>query len=485
MVDNFVENNYSHRRMTFPVGSANLQSRQARGGSVRSLKDEHFAHYIDTVQNRMQSLLADARDFPASHTNQLFNTLEELRLAVEELHMAEEELIRQNEELAATRRLAEAERYRYQELFEGAPDGYIVTNAQGVVEEANRVAAALLQASPKLLSGKPLVTQVAETERKAFHALLNQMATSRRVQGWELTLQGRRQEPIVVSVTVETVQNPDNAPHVLRWQMRDISDLKQAEAALAQLQAQNLELIELDRLRNQFLATVSHELKTPMNAILGFSQMLMKQFHSQPDPRTLTMAERIFQNGRHLLSLIEDMLNFARLQANSMALNLESLDLNELVTTTLEELRPLADQKALRLEADLPDEPVIVVNDRCRLRQILTNLVSNAVKFTDVGWVVVVLQPIAGGRVRLQVSDTGCGIAPEDQPQVFQEFWQVQNSRHQSLGTGLGLAIVHALVQAMQGTVTVVSDLGHGTTFHIELPVQVEAEPQASPSGGR
>jgi PAS domain S-box-containing protein len=433
----------------------------------------------------MQSLLADARDFPASHTNQLFNTLEELRLAVEELHMAEEDLIRQNEELAATRRLAEAERYRYQELFEGAPDGYIVTNAQGVVEEANRVAAALLQASPKLLSGKPLVTQVAETERKAFHALLNQMATSRRVQGWELTLQGRRQEPIVVSVTVETVQNPDNAPHVLRWQMRDISDLKQAEAALAQLQAQNLELIELDRLRNQFLATVSHELKTPMNAILGFSQMLMKQFHSQPDPRTLTMAERIFQNGRHLLSLIEDMLNFARLQANSMALNLESLDLNELVTTTLEELRPLADQKALRLEADLPDEPVIVVNDRCRLRQILTNLVSNAVKFTDVGWVVVVLQPIAGGRVRLQVSDTGCGIAPEDQPQVFQEFWQVQNSRHQSLGTGLGLAIVHALVQAMQGTVTVVSDLGHGTTFHIELPVQVEAEPQASPSGGR
>jgi signal transduction histidine kinase len=211
----------------------------------------------------------------------------------------------------------------------------------------------------------------------------------------------------------------------------------------------------------------------------------MKQFHSQPDPRTLTMAERIFQNGRHLLSLIEDMLNFARLQANSMALNLESLDLNELVTTTLEELRPLADQKALRLEADLPDEPVIVVNDRCRLRQILTNLVSNAVKFTDVGWVVVVLQPIAGGRVRLQVSDTGCGIAPEDQPQVFQEFWQVQNSRHQSLGTGLGLAIVHALVQAMQGTVTVVSDLGHGTTFHIELPVQVEAEPQASHSGGR
>jgi PAS domain S-box-containing protein len=433
----------------------------------------------------MQSLLADARDFPASHTNQLFNTLEELRLAVEELHMAEEELIRQNEELAATRRLAEAERYRYQELFEGAPDGYIVTNAQGVVEEANRVAAALLQASPKLLSGKPLVTQVAETGRKAFHALLNQMATSRRVQGWELTLQGRRQEPIVVSVTVETVQNPDNATNVLRWQMRDISDLKQAEAALAQLQAQNLELIELDRLRNQFLATVSHELKTPMNAILGFSQMLMKQFHSQPDPRTLTMAERIFQNGRHLLSLIEDMLNFARLQANSMALNLESLDLNELVTTTLEELRPLADQKALRLEADLPDEPVIVVNDRCRLRQILTNLVSNAVKFTDVGWVVVVLQPIAGGRVRLQVSDTGCGIAPEDQPQVFQEFWQVQNSRHQSLGTGLGLAIVHALVQAMQGTVTVVSDLGHGTTFHIELPVQVEAEPQASHSGGR
>lgn len=171
--------------------------------------------------------------------------------------------------------------------------------------------------------------------------------------------------------------------------------------------------------------------------------------------------------------MIEDMLNFSRLRADQVELKLETFDLTDLIATTLDELETLADQKALTLKAELPDRSLIVVNDRNRLRQILTNLISNAIKFTDAGRVAVVLEALPADRLLLQVKDTGCGISAEDLPHIFQEFWQVHDARSSTKGTGLGLAIVYALVQVMQGTVTVNSELGQGSEFSIELPQTV------------
>ncbi|MGB3137413.1 MAG: HAMP domain-containing sensor histidine kinase, partial [Nodosilinea sp.] len=296
-------------------------------------------------------------------------------------------------------------------------------------------------------------------------------------QGWELAL--KLAEPVTAEITVETVQSAEGFAVGLRWQLRDISDRKKAQAALSQLQTQNLELLEADRLRTQLLATVSHELKTPLTAILGFSQVLMGQFGF--DAKAAKMVERIFHNGQHLLGLIESMLNFSRLRAHQIELQLETFDLIELVSTTLDDLSPLADQKALALVIDLPASPVWTTNDRTRLRQVITNLWSNAVNFTDTGRVVVRVEALPAERLLLVVQDTGCGISPADQSYIFQEFWQVHNARTTVQGTGLGLAIVHALVNVMQGSVTVESELGQGSQFRVELPQIVLAHP-ASPS---
>lgn len=423
----------------------------------------------------METLHLEAQQFSGNHSVQLITTLEELKLAIEELHVAEEELITQNEQLITAQQQAEVERQRYQALFEFAPDGYLVTDLHGGVQEANYASATLLNIEHKYLLGKPLVTYVVPSERSHFRTLLHQIQKTHRLQGWELGLQPRNADAITAAVTMETVRNSEGRTVALRWQMRDISDRKKAEAALNQLQSRNLELLEADRLRTQFLATVSHELKTPMTAILGFSQMLMGQFTSQHDPKTTKMAERIFHNGQHLLGLIENMLNFSRLRAHQVELQLETFDVLDLVTATLEELRPLARQKALLLEADLPAEaPLLITNDRHRLRQILTNLWSNAIKFTDTGRVVMKVRRLPEERFLLIIEDTGCGISPSDQPHIFQEFWQVHNARTQAQGTGLGLAIVHTLLKVMQGTISVESELGQGSQFKVELPLVVK-----------
>nr|WP_199308858.1 ATP-binding protein [Nodosilinea sp. FACHB-13] len=433
-----------------------------------------MTRYIENVQTRVTALYEETRQLPSDESQQLTTALlEELGLAVEELHIAEEELLAQNEQLAAANYIAEAERQRYQDLFNFAPDGYLVTDMNGVVQEANHAAVALLNLEQPYLIGKPLVSHVPPAERVSFRTLLNQIVTSHRIEGWELTIQRRKAATITVSTTVEIVKDIEGNGVGLRWQMRDISDRKKAEATLRQLQVENLELLEADRLRAQLLATVSHELKTPMNAILGFSQVLMAQFDPQRDSKTVRMVQRIFHNGQHLLGMIEDMLNFLRLRADQVELKLERFDLTDLIVTTIDELGTLADQKALTLEANLPDRPVVVVNDRNRLRQILTNLISNAIKFTDAGRIVVSLDALPADRLLLQVKDTGCGISRDDQPHIFQEFWQVHDARSAAKGTGLGLAIVYALVQVMQGTITVNSELDRGSEFTIELPQSV------------
>ncbi|MEP0902535.1 ATP-binding protein [Nodosilinea sp. FACHB-13] len=437
-------------------------------------RDEVLTRYIENVQTRVTALYEETRQLPSDESQQLTTALlEELGLAVEELHIAEEELLAQNEQLAAANYIAEAERQRYQDLFNFAPDGYLVTDMNGVVQEANHAAVALLNLEQPYLIGKPLVSHVPPAERVSFRTLLNQIVTSHRIEGWELTIQRRKAATITVSTTVEIVKDIEGNGVGLRWQMRDISDRKKAEATLRQLQVENLELLEADRLRAQLLATVSHELKTPMNAILGFSQVLMAQFDPQRDSKTVRMVQRIFHNGQHLLGMIEDMLNFLRLRADQVELKLERFDLTDLIVTTIDELGTLADQKALTLEANLPDRPVVVVNDRNRLRQILTNLISNAIKFTDAGRIVVSLDALPADRLLLQVKDTGCGISRDDQPHIFQEFWQVHDARSAAKGTGLGLAIVYALVQVMQGTITVNSELDRGSEFTIELPQSV------------
>lgn len=255
---------------------------------------------------------------------------------------------------------------------------------------------------------------------------------------------------------------------------------QELEIQRQQLQLQNLQLLEAARLKSQFLATMSHELRTPMNAIIGFSQLLLRQRQNPLTSQQADMMERILNNGKHLLTLINEILDLSRIEAGRLELKLEAFNLVTLIQATADELRSLADEKhlGLHIHADLPNSNAI--NDSGRLRQILVNLLSNAIKFTETGSVEVELREISPDRFLLTVKDTGIGIAEKELEHIFEEFRQVdQTLTKKYAGTGLGLAITKSLVELMHGTITVESKLGQGSTFRIELPKTVQNSGQS------
>jgi PAS domain S-box-containing protein len=435
------------------------------------LNVDKFSRQINTVKRRTETLGQRVNESPVQQPNLLSEAFEELHTALEELQVAEEELRSQNEELAVARNLIESERLRYQELFEFAPDGYLVTDTNGKIQEANRVAAIMLNIPKHFLQGKPLVTFIPEEDRRVFYSHLLHLREMDRIPDWEIALQPRNSIKFYASLSVITVYDCQQNCIGWRWLLRDITARKKAEEQLSLMQLQNLQLQETSRVKSHFLALMSHELRTPMNAILGFAQVLSRQPYHQVSSQSKTMVERIINNGKNLLTLIEDILDFSRLEAGTLNLTLQEFNLEELVTSTTEDLRSLAQQKHLFFDVRIELENPIIINDCDRIRQILVNLISNAIKFTDIGSLTVKLQEVNQDRIALIVSDTGIGIAETDLKNIFKEFRQVNESITRKYGgTGLGLAIVDQLLRLMKGTISVQSKLGSGSTFRVELP---------------
>jgi signal transduction histidine kinase len=224
-----------------------------------------------------------------------------------------------------------------------------------------------------------------------------------------------------------------------------------------------------------FLQTMSHEFRTPLNAILGYTDLLSDEVVG---PVTLVQKDhlrRIRRSSDHLLGLIEELLRFARLDAGEEVSSPERVLAAEVVEETFDIVRSLAERKGLQLRSQLPDYPIALDTDRLKLRQILVNVVTNAVKYSDAGEVLLVVGVAGSGaatRISFAVTDSGQGIAVDDQQRVFEAFWQV----HQSLtrasdGTGLGLAVARRLARLLGGDVVISQSLlGRGTTFIVWLP---------------
>lgn len=434
-----------------------------------------FAQKLDSVQqytNALQQLVVETSSQAANST--MSDSLEELKVALEELNQAEEELKIQNEELAFARSIIETERHRYQDLFEFAPDGYLITDDAGIIQEANRAASMLLHVSQSFIIRKPLVTFIPVEERRNFRLKLNQLLQTESMQEWELRILPRAGEIFDAALTVSTIRDLQNKPIGWRWLLRDITVRKKTEEKMRQVELQNLQLQETAKLKSHFLAIMSHELRSPMNAIIGFSQLLLRQSHQLLNPSQQNMVEQILNSGRHLLTLIDEILDFSKIEAGRLELNLEEFNLVELVTATVEEMRSLVEQKNLKLLTNINIQNPYIINDSTRKRQILINLLSNAIKFTDFGKIEVEVWELPSNRIAIAVKDTGIGIAEADIQHLFEEFRQLNQSltRKQS-GTGLGLAITDRLVQMMQGKIIVESKPGQGSTFRVELPRQV------------
>ena len=449
---------------------------KATSEDIFERKMGEFVQKVDTVQENAKVLQQIAIETSSQQQNQtMLAALEALKVALEEMHVAEEEMKQQNEELEIARTRAEIERQRYHELFELAPDGYIVTDVAGIIREANRAAANLLNLSPNFLIRKPLINFISYEERPAFRAKLMQLLQTEWMQEWEIRILSRTGEIFDAAVTVSTVRDLQGKPIGWRWLLRDITTRKQTEEKMRQIELQNLQLQEAAKLKSHFLAIMSHELRSPMNAIIGFSQLLLRSSHQSLSHHQTNMVERIFNSGKHLLTLIDEILDFAKIEVGCLQLQLQELNLAELVTATAEEMRSLVEPKNLELRINLNLENPYVINDSTRLRQILINLLSNAIKFTDIGSVEVEVWELPKNRIAIKVKDSGIGIVQADIEQIFQEFRQLNQSiTRQHGGTGLGLAITDRIVRMMQGKIIVESELDRGSTFQVELPRQVK-----------
>ena len=225
--------------------------------------------------------------------------------------------------------------------------------------------------------------------------------------------------------------------------------------------------------KSQFLANTSHELRTPLNAILGYTELMADGAYGEPSEKMLGILKRLEANGRHLLGLINDVLDLSKIEAGQLALSLGEYSMKEVVHTVVSATEVMASEKNLTLRAIIPDELPPGEADERRITQVLLNLVGNAIKFTEFGDITIAVTA-ADGAFQVAVADTGPGIALEDQPVVFHEFRQLDSSSTRAKGgTGLGLAISKRIVELHGGRIWVESEPGRGSCFRFTLPVRV------------
>jgi signal transduction histidine kinase len=250
----------------------------------------------------------------------------------------------------------------------------------------------------------------------------------------------------------------------------------------ARLQWQSQELEKANRLKSEFLASMSHELRTPINALIGYTALILDRIYGEVNDRQNEALQRIQASAQHLLILINDILDLARIEAGRMPLHLEELELRQLLLEVTSQIEPLFKKKGLTFSWDMSSDSIPMRTDRTKVKQIMLNLLSNAVKFTLHGSVSV-NAAYDGDLVTISVTDTGIGVAEEHLSAIWEDFRQVdQSSTREFGGTGLGLSITKKLVEALGGQVALLSALGTGSTFTVSLPRASEPTPDDDPS---
>jgi PAS domain S-box-containing protein len=442
----------------------------------------------------------------------LADTLEPLRsvtdewlATIEQLQVAEEELRQQNETLAETSTEAARQSARYQDLFELAPDAYIVTDAYGAVRESNRAASALLRLPRGYLAGKPLAVFLDGDARRALRESVTRLAAEGNIEPFEVQLRPRYGPSVYASVIAAASRDADGKITSIRWVLRDVTEehwaakraravamsvehrvgqrtarleraILERDARIAVLEAElaaereaRLRADATSARRFDLLGILSHEIRTPLHASQGYLELL------QTTSETLTPEQRGWLTRMHrvqdyLVRILEGMLALSRLERGSTELDVANVPVDEMLATIMPLVQPHVIEKGLRYEHVGGDASVRVRADPERLQQILLNLVTNAVKFTPPGGRISVTWEAYDDMVSIRVSDTGVGVAPHDAERIFEPFVQGAGGGGAVHGVGLGLAISRQLARLMGGDITVASAPGEGATFTLTVP---------------
>ena len=414
---------------------------------------------------------------------------------VTDLRRAANELERQVQRVRQAEISVRGERDRLNLVLENVADPILVTDERSNIILMNDQAEQLFHSEAEARSRAQLAAvRGNDTKFTSFiseFALLDDDSRRERMtlmyprSGIELPVEvvsgkvkNERGEPIaIVSVLHDLTKQVENErlyEALKRFNSELEQRIREATADLAEqnarLQWQSQEVERANKLKSEFLASMSHELRTPINALIGYSALMLDGVLGEVNPRQSDALLRGRAAAEHLLALINDILDLAKIEAGKMPLHLEDVSLREVTTEVTQQIEPMVRKKQLDFTIDVSPDCPIIHSDRTKIKQVLLNLLSNAVKFTNKGSVSVQAECAPGG-VRIDVVDTGIGIRQSDLQAIWEDFRQVDQSRTREFpGTGLGLSITRKLLERLGGTVTVQSSYGDGSTFSVYLP---------------
>ncbi len=370
-------------------------------------------------------------------------------------------------------------------------DGVIVLDAHDRIVDLNPAA--------KQIINQPMIDPIGKPVAQVINLVSQRPDLTEEIRassGWQNEIEvNRKNGKGVLDVRISPLYDRRHQVSGRIIMFRDVTDRKQAEQ---QIRSQNEELIEVNRdlvearkqadyltqLKSQFLATMSHELRTPLNAIIGYTEIQLAGMTGTLNDEQNDYQERVLANAVHLLGLINDVLDLSKIEAGRMDLIQKPFNLKKWLDEIVLQNRVLAEEKKLRFEVELdPQLPEVMIADSARLKQVVINLLSNAAKFTDEGYIKIEMTRNDLETWKINVSDSGVGIPSHAQETIFEEFRQVDGStRRQHGGTGLGLAIVRKLVLMMSGSIRLKSEVGKGSAFTIILPYITETAKAVIPA---
>jgi len=380
----------------------------------------------------------------------------------------------------AERRAREKAEERYRLIVETAYEGIWLVDAAGRTEFVNARMAEMLGTSPDAMLGHRLHDYIFPEDAAEMDRHLD-----RRRQGIRelLEFRFRHQDgrPVETRLSTSPVLDRDGRFIGSLAMITDITEQRRIEAERAHLMAKEQEaraeikaVKELDQLKNDLVNSVTHELRTPLSSIMGYVEFLQDGLGGSMSPEQQEFVHQIEMSAQRLRRLVDDLLDFARIEAGTFQLRVDRGDLRAKIRETVDSLRPQVAEARLDMALSLPPDPIWVRMDGQRIEQVLINLLNNAIKFTPRGGRIDVQVTSEAGQARCEVRDTGIGISAEEIPKLFQRFSQLKSGVKMGVGTGLGLSISKAMIEAHGGQVGVESKPGSGSTFWFTLPLDVQ-----------